>query len=83
LTKWHKGQSKRGRGTKKQAFFAMVECGGNVKTKPVADVTAKTLKTSASSASLREFIVLSQKNHGLAEAQSAQRKSKMLRMMFG
>ena len=41
----YKGQSKRGRGTKKQAVLAMVERGGNVKTKPVANVTGKTLKS--------------------------------------
>lgn len=41
----YKGQSKRGRGTSKQAVVALVERGGRVKTKPVADVTAKTLKT--------------------------------------
>lgn len=41
----YKGQSKRGRGTNKTPVFAMVERGGKVKTKPVADVTAKTLKT--------------------------------------
>ena len=40
----YKGQSKRGRGTKKIPVFAMVERGGSVKTKPVANVTAKTLK---------------------------------------
>lgn len=39
-----KGQSKRGRGTKKQCVMALVERGGKVKTKPVANVTAKTLK---------------------------------------
>lgn len=41
----YKGQSRRGRGTKKVAVMALVERGGNVKTKPIADVTAKTLKT--------------------------------------
>jgi len=40
----YKGQSKRGRGTKKQPVFALVERGGRVKTQTVADVTAKTLK---------------------------------------
>ncbi len=39
------GISKRGRGTKKQCVLAMVERGGQVKTQPVANVTAKTLKT--------------------------------------
>ena len=38
------GVSKRGRGTKKQCVLAMVERGGKVKTKPIANVTAKTLK---------------------------------------
>jgi len=41
----YKGQSKRGRGTKKTPVLAMVERGGSVKTRPIADVTAKTLKT--------------------------------------
>lgn len=41
----YKGQSKRGRGTKKQCVVAMVERGGRVKTKPVASVTGKTLKS--------------------------------------
>ncbi len=41
----YKGQSKRGRGTNKTPVFAMVERGGSVKTKPVANVTAKTLKS--------------------------------------
>ena len=41
----YKGQSKRGRGTKKQAVLAMVERGGCVKTKPIANVTAKTLQS--------------------------------------
>ncbi len=36
--------SKRGRGTKKTPVVALVERNGNVKTKVVADVTAKTLK---------------------------------------
>src|SRR5690606_22012177 len=36
----YKGQSKRGRGTSKQAVVALVERGGRVKTKPIADVTA-------------------------------------------
>lgn len=40
-----KGTSKRGRGTKKQCVLAMVERGGNVRTKPIANVTAETLKT--------------------------------------
>jgi len=40
----YKGQSKRGRGTNKQAVVALVERGGSVKTKPVANVTGKTLK---------------------------------------
>ncbi|MES9923461.1 MAG: IS1595 family transposase [Candidatus Thiodiazotropha endolucinida] len=40
----YKGQSKRGRGTNKQPVVALVERGGNVKTKVVADVTGKTLK---------------------------------------
>lgn len=41
----YKGQSKRGRGTKKVPVFAMVERGGSVKARPVPNVTAKTLKT--------------------------------------
>jgi len=41
----YKGQSKRGRGTNKQAVVALVERGGSVKTKPVANVTGKTLKS--------------------------------------
>lgn len=40
----NKGNNKRGRGTKKQCVLAMVERGGKVKTKPVANVTGKTLK---------------------------------------
>jgi len=40
----YKGVSKRGRGTKKQCVLAMVERGGRVKTRPVANVTGKTLK---------------------------------------
>jgi len=40
----YKGISKRGRGTKKQCVLAMVERGGRVKTRPVANVTGKTLK---------------------------------------
>lgn len=40
----YKGQSKRGRGTKKQPVLAMVERGGNVRTKPIANVTGDTLK---------------------------------------
>lgn len=40
----YKGQSKRGRGTNKQPVIALVERGGRVKTRPVADVTGKTLK---------------------------------------
>jgi len=39
----HKGQSKRGRGTRKQAVMALVERNGNVKTKTIANVTSKTL----------------------------------------
>jgi len=41
----YKGQSKRGRGTNKQPVVALVERQGRVKTKPVANVTGKTLKT--------------------------------------
>ena len=40
----YKGQSKQGRGTNKQCVVALVERGGSVKTKPVANVTGKTLK---------------------------------------
>ena len=40
----YKGDNKRGRGTKKQPVLKMVECGGSVKTMPVANVTGKTLK---------------------------------------
>ena len=40
----YKGQSKRGRGTNKQPVLAMVERQGRVKTKPITNVTAKTLK---------------------------------------
>lgn len=39
------GVSKRGRGTKKACVLAMVERGGSVKTKPVANVTGKTFKS--------------------------------------
>ena len=39
------GVSKRGRGTKKACVLAMVERGGCVKTKPVANVTGKTFKS--------------------------------------
>lgn len=38
------GQSKRGRGTNKQPVLAMVEREGRVKTKPVTNVSGKTLK---------------------------------------
>ncbi len=41
----YKGQSKRGRGTNKQPLLAMVERKGRVKTRPIPNVTAKTLKT--------------------------------------
>lgn len=41
----YKGNNKRGRGTKKQPVVALVERGGKVKTKPVANVTGKTLKS--------------------------------------
>lgn len=41
----NKGFNKRGRGTKKQCVLAMVERGGNVRMQPVANVTAKTLKS--------------------------------------
>jgi len=40
----HKGKNKRGRGTKKQPVFGMVERSGKVHTRIIADVTAKTLK---------------------------------------
>ncbi len=40
----YKGQSKQGRGTNKQCVVALVERSGCVKTKPVANVTGKTLK---------------------------------------
>lgn len=40
----YKGQSKRGRGTNKKPVLALVERNGHVRTKPIADVTAKTLK---------------------------------------
>ena len=40
----YKGQSKRGRGTKKQAVLALVERGGRVKTQPITNVSGKTLK---------------------------------------
>jgi transposase-like protein len=41
----YKGQSKAGRGTSKQTVMALVERGGSVRTRPVADVTSKTLKS--------------------------------------
>lgn len=41
----YKGQSKAGRGTNKQAVMGMVERQGRVKTKPVPNVTGKTLKS--------------------------------------
>ena len=40
----YKGQSKRGRGTKKQPIVALVERNGRVKLRKIANVTAKTLK---------------------------------------
>jgi transposase-like protein len=40
----YKGQSARGRGTNKQPVLAMVERKGRVKTKPITNVTGKTLK---------------------------------------
>lgn len=40
----YKGHNKRGRGTKKQPVFSMVERGGRVHTRVVPDVTANTLK---------------------------------------
>ncbi len=41
----YRGTSKRGRGTKKQCVLALVERNGSVKTKPIANVSAKTLQT--------------------------------------
>ena len=40
----YKGVSKRGRGTKKSPVLALVERGGSVRTRPIANVTGKTLK---------------------------------------
>lgn len=40
----YKGQSKRGRGTKKTPVFAMVERNGRVSTRVITDVTSKTLQ---------------------------------------
>ena len=40
-----KGQSKRGRGTKKTPVLALVERGGNVRAQVVTDVTGRTLKS--------------------------------------
>ena len=40
----YKGQGKRGRGTNKTPVMALVERNGSVKTKPVPNVTGKTLK---------------------------------------
>lgn len=40
----YKGQSKRGRGTHKTPVMALVERNGSVKTKPIPNVTGKTLK---------------------------------------
>lgn len=40
----YKGQSKRGRGTNKQPVLAMVERQGSVKTRPITNVSGKTLK---------------------------------------
>lgn len=47
----YKGESKRGRGTNKQAVVALVERGGNVRARPIADVSAKTLK-----AAIRQYV---------------------------
>ncbi len=41
----YKGQSKKGRGTRKQPVLALVERHGCVKTQPIANVTAKRLKS--------------------------------------
>ena len=40
----YRGQSKRGRGTKKTPVFVAVERKGNIRRRIVADVTAKRLK---------------------------------------
>jgi transposase-like protein len=40
----YRGTSKKGRGTNKQCVMALVERHGSVKTRPVANVTGKTLK---------------------------------------
>lgn len=46
-----KGQSKRGRGTRKTPVLALVERGGKVRARVVTNVTGKTLKTA-----IREFV---------------------------
>lgn len=47
----HKGQGKRGRGTKKTPVVAMLQRGGKVRTKVVSDVTGRTLE-----AAIREHV---------------------------
>lgn len=65
-----KGKNKRGHGTKKQAVMAMVERGGKVKTKPVANITAKTLKQVIRDNVHPSATILSDENsayHGIGE----------------
>jgi len=47
----YKGQSKPGRGTRKQAVMALVERNGRVRTRAIADVTSKTL-----SKAIRDYV---------------------------
>jgi transposase-like protein len=48
------GSNRRGRGTSKQAVVALIERGGGVRTRAIADVSARTLK-----AAIREHVVAS------------------------
>lgn len=58
--------NKRGHGTKKQPVMALVERGGKVKTKPIADITAKTLKQFIRENVDRSATILSDENAAYA-----------------
>jgi len=62
----NKGNNKRGRGTKKVPVLAMVERGGRVRTKPVANVTAKTLKAAIRDQVDRSARILTDENSAYA-----------------
>lgn len=58
----YKGESKRGRGTNKTPVFALVERGGRVRTKPVADVSGTTLRAEIRKQVDRRARILSDEN---------------------